>query len=67
VGRCGRDPSGSRQGPVAGSCEQGYEPSSSIKFGNFFEQLSECRKGVWQSYRGLYGFLHSLQANFELM
>jgi hypothetical protein len=35
VARCGLDTSGSRQGPVAGSCEHGNEPSASIKTGNF--------------------------------
>jgi hypothetical protein len=31
VGRHGLDLSGSGQGPVAGSCEHGNEPSGSIK------------------------------------
>jgi hypothetical protein len=31
VGRCGLNSSGWEQGPVAGSCEDGYEPSGSIK------------------------------------
>jgi hypothetical protein len=35
VGRCGLDASGSGQGPVAGPCEQGNEPSGSIKGGEF--------------------------------
>jgi hypothetical protein len=26
VGRCGLDPSGTRQGPVVGSCKHGIEP-----------------------------------------
>jgi hypothetical protein len=32
---CGLDSSGSGQGPVAGSCEQGNEPSGSIKDAEF--------------------------------
>jgi hypothetical protein len=35
VGRCGLHASGSRQGPVAGFCEHGDEPSGSIKGGEF--------------------------------
>jgi hypothetical protein len=34
--RCGLDSSGSGQGPVAGCCEFGSEPSSSIKGGEFY-------------------------------
>jgi hypothetical protein len=37
MGRCGLDSSGSRQGPVAGCCEHGNEPSGSIKGGEFFD------------------------------
>jgi hypothetical protein len=37
VGRCGLDSSGSGQGPVAGSCEHGNEPSGSIKVGEFLD------------------------------
>jgi hypothetical protein len=33
--------SGSEYGPVAGSCEQGNEPSGSIKGGDFFDNLSD--------------------------
>jgi hypothetical protein len=35
MGMCGLDASGLGQGPVVGSCEQGNEPSGSIKGGNF--------------------------------
>jgi hypothetical protein len=34
VGRCGLDVSGLGQGPLAGSCEHGNEPVSSIKVGD---------------------------------
>jgi hypothetical protein len=34
--RCGLDASASGQGSVAGSCEDGNEPSGSIKGGEFF-------------------------------
>jgi hypothetical protein len=37
VGGCGLDSSGSRQEPVAGSCEHGTEPSGSIKGGEFLD------------------------------
>jgi hypothetical protein len=37
VGRCGLDSSGSGWGPVAGSCEEGNEPSGSIEGGEFLE------------------------------
>jgi hypothetical protein len=37
VGRCGLDSSGSEQGPVAGSCEHGNEPSGSVKVGEFLD------------------------------
>jgi hypothetical protein len=40
--RCGLDASGSRQGPVVGSCERGNEPSGSIKGGEILDQLSDC-------------------------
>jgi len=33
----GLDSSGSGKGPVAGSCEQGNEPSGSIKGGEFVD------------------------------
>jgi hypothetical protein len=35
VGRCGLHTSVSGQGAVARSCEEGNEPSDSIKMGNF--------------------------------
>jgi hypothetical protein len=41
VGECGLDASGSRQRPVAGSCEQGNEPSDSIKSGEFLASLRD--------------------------
>jgi hypothetical protein len=34
--------SGSGQGPVAGSCEQGNENSGSVMGGEFLDQLSDC-------------------------
>jgi hypothetical protein len=37
VGSCGLDSSGSGQGPVAGCCEHGNEPSDSIKGGGFLD------------------------------
>jgi hypothetical protein len=37
MGGCGLDASGSGQGPVAGCCEHGSEPSGSIKGGEFLE------------------------------
>jgi hypothetical protein len=37
VGGHGLDPSGLEKGQVAGSCECGYEPSGSIKCGEFLE------------------------------
>jgi hypothetical protein len=37
VARCGLDSSDSGQGPVAGSCEHGNEPSGSIKGGKFLD------------------------------
>jgi hypothetical protein len=37
MGACGQDLSGSEQGPVAGSREQGYQPSDSIKGGEFLD------------------------------
>jgi len=36
-GGCGLDASGSGQGPVAGSCEHGHEPSVSVKGGEFLD------------------------------
>jgi len=36
---CGLEPSGSGQGPVAGSCEHINELSSSIKVREFLDQL----------------------------
>ena len=35
----GMDGSGSGQGQVEGTCECGNEPSGSIKFGEFLDQL----------------------------
>jgi hypothetical protein len=35
VGKCGVDSSGTGQGPIAGCCEHGNEPSDSIKGGEF--------------------------------
>jgi hypothetical protein len=35
VGGCGLDSSGSEQGPVAGHCEPGNEPSGPTESGNF--------------------------------
>jgi hypothetical protein len=37
MGSCILDSSGSGQGPFAGSCEHGNEPSVSIKCGEFFD------------------------------
>jgi hypothetical protein len=37
VGRCGLDSSASGQGAVTGCCEQGNEPSCSIKDGGFLD------------------------------
>jgi len=37
----GLDSSGSRQGPVARCCEDGNEPSESIKCGEFLDQQSD--------------------------
>jgi hypothetical protein len=39
---CRLDSSTSIWDPVADSCEGGFEPSSSIKSGEFLEQLSDC-------------------------
>jgi hypothetical protein len=36
-GRCGLDESGTGLGPVADSCEDGNEPSGSIKGGEFLD------------------------------
>jgi len=41
VGSCELDVSGSGQKPMAGSCEQGNEPSGTIKVGEFIEWLSD--------------------------
>jgi hypothetical protein len=40
---CGLDISGSGQGPVAGCCEHGDEPSGSVKGAIFLDQLSDCQ------------------------
>jgi hypothetical protein len=40
--RCGLDSNGSDPGPIVGSCEHGTERSSSIKGGEFRDQLSHC-------------------------
>jgi hypothetical protein len=37
VGRCGLNTSSSRQGPAAGCCEHGNEPSGSMKGGKFLD------------------------------
>jgi len=37
VGSCGLDVYGSGKGPVAGSCENGNEPSGSTKDGEFLD------------------------------
>jgi hypothetical protein len=37
VGRCGLDASGSGQGPMAGICEHGNEPTGSMKGSYFFD------------------------------
>jgi hypothetical protein len=37
MGRCGLNASGSAQGPLAGCCEYGNEPSGSIKGGEFLD------------------------------
>jgi hypothetical protein len=41
VGWCGLDSSGSGHGPMVGSCEHGNELPSSIKGGEFLDQLSD--------------------------
>jgi hypothetical protein len=41
-GRCGLNSSGSSQGPVAGSCEHGNEPSGFIKCAEFSDWLIGC-------------------------
>jgi hypothetical protein len=43
LGTCGLDSSGSGYGPVAGCCENGNEPSGSIKGGEFLDSLSDCQ------------------------
>jgi hypothetical protein len=40
-GSCGLHSSGSGEGPVAGSCEYGNEPSGSTKDGEFLHNLFE--------------------------
>jgi hypothetical protein len=53
VGKCGLDSSGSGQGPVAGSCEDGNELSGSMKWGEyfFFFFLLSDYEGVSKSFR----------------
>jgi len=34
--------SGSKYGPVAGSCKHDNEPSGSVKGGEYLDQLSDC-------------------------
>jgi hypothetical protein len=48
VRRCGFDISDSGQGPVAGCCEYGNEPSGSIKGEEFLNKLSDLtsREGL---------------------
>jgi hypothetical protein len=41
MGRCGLDSCGSGEGPVAGCCEDGNEPSGSIRGEEFRDQLSD--------------------------
>jgi hypothetical protein len=41
VGGCGLNSQGAGQGPVAGCCEHGNEPSGSINVG-VFDKLSDC-------------------------
>jgi len=48
--RYGLDSSGSREGPMAGSCEHGNEPSSSVKSRQSLYYLS----GLLASQEGLY-------------
>jgi hypothetical protein len=43
VGRCRLDSSGSRYGPVVGSCEHSNELSDSIKGEEFLDWLSSYR------------------------
>jgi hypothetical protein len=43
VGDRGLDSSGQDEGPVAGSCEDGNEPSDSIKCSKFLDKLSACQ------------------------
>jgi hypothetical protein len=43
VGKCGLDASDSGQGPVAGSCKRGNEPSGAMKGGGFLGKLSDCQ------------------------
>jgi len=41
IGRCWLGSSGSEQGPVAGSCENGNEHSHSLKDRGFLDKLSD--------------------------
>jgi hypothetical protein len=41
MGMCGLNSSGSGQGPVAGSCEHGNEPSGSVRGGETVNLLSD--------------------------
>jgi hypothetical protein len=43
VERCGLDASDAGQGPAAGFCEHGNEPSGSIKGWEFLDQLSNYK------------------------
>jgi hypothetical protein len=47
MGRCGLDASGSRQGPVVGSCENGNEHLGSIKGRVFLDWLSGSQEGLF--------------------
>jgi hypothetical protein len=42
VGECGQDSTGYGQGPVAGSCGLGNEPSCSIEGCEFHYQFNDC-------------------------
>jgi hypothetical protein len=42
-GRCGLDSSREGQGLMAGFCENGNEPSGSIKGREFLDYLSDCQ------------------------
>jgi hypothetical protein len=43
MGVCGLDASGSEQGPVAGCCKHGKEPSASTTVGKFLDCPSDCQ------------------------